>query len=662
MVFLKSMESRISALQPSDPGNASPLANLQQELAQQHDSQVHILNYMASVDNHLLCLQSAASIPAQAPAPHPPPHLARPPRYSGDPKLCLGFLNQCQLHFELLPLHYPTDQAKVAFVVSHLEVFDEPGCLVSTTESLFNHQGTFSVGQYAIRFRTLSSELGWNNEALVGAFRNAPVKLSGRRDFPVYLRPYAVPSFATHICLRGLSTRTHADLPTHRWNVRLVLLRLRENRLYAKLEKCVLEQSSLPFLGYIISDSGLRMDPEKVSAMLNWPRTHGVKAYAFCCRQERERQQRRQRRRFWRHPIIELRASHGAYHTLYSELQENPDKFADYTRMSQESFLDLLGMVEGNIRRRDTQLRRAIPPEERLLVTLRFLATGESLSSLHFQYRLGISTLSGIVADTCRALWDVLCPEFLPLPTAEKWLQISDKFWAVCNFPNCLGAVDGKHIRITKPARSGSEYYNYKKYFSTVLMAIADADCRFVAVDIGAFGRGNDSQTFKNSDMGRRLYGNHFNFPLARPLPQTQTPPLPFVVVGDEAFQMCPNLLKPYSSRDLDHPKKIFNYRLTRGRRTVECAFGILVSRWRILSTAINLKMETVDEVVKACVVLHNFVMAKERPNFDMDEPAANPLPDFTQHPLQSSVEVAQMRDQFADFFLSDVGRVAWQD
>ncbi|XP_073430082.1 NAD-dependent protein deacetylase sirtuin-3, mitochondrial isoform X1 [Dendrobates tinctorius] len=290
----------------------------------------------------------------------------------------------------------------------------------------------------------------------------------------------------------------------------------------------------------------------------------------------------------------------------------------------------------------------------------RFLATGESLSSLHFQYRLGISTLSGIVADTCRALWDVLCPEFLPLPTAEKWLQISEKFWAVCNFPNCLGAVDGKHIRITKPARSGSEYYNYKKYFSTVLMAIADADCRFVAVDIGAFGRGNDSQTFKNSDMGWRLYGNHFNFPLARPLPQT--PPLPFVVVGDEAFQMCPNLLKPYSSRDLDHRKKIFNYRLTRARRTVECAFGILVSRWRILSTAINLKMETVDEVVKACVVLHNFVMAKERPNFDMDEPAANPLPDFTQHPLRSSVEVAQMRDQFADYFLSDVGRVAWQD
>ncbi|XP_073401160.1 uncharacterized protein [Dendrobates tinctorius] len=375
-----------------------------------------------------------------------------------------------------------------------------------------------------------------------------------------------------------------------------------------------------------------------------------------------ERQRRRQRRRLLIHPIIELRESRGAYHTLYRELQVNPEKFTDYTQMSQQSFNDLLGRVQEAIRRQDTQLCRAIPPEEWLLVTLRFLATGQTLSSLHFQYRIGISTLSGIVAETCQALWNVLCPEFMPLPTAEKWLENAEKFWTVCSFPNCLGAVDGKRIRIIKPKRTGSEYYNYKKYFSTVLMAISDADCMFVAVDIGAFGRGNDSQAFKNSDMGRRLYGNQINFPMPRRLPNTEAPPQPFVMVGDEAFQMCKNMLKPYSSRDLDHTKIIFNYRLTRARRTVECAFGILVSRWHILATAINLKLETVDEVVKACVVLHNFVMAREHPNLDLDDVAPNPLPEFTQYPLRSSVEVGQMRDQFAAYFISDVGLVEWQE
>ncbi|XP_069586529.1 uncharacterized protein [Ranitomeya imitator] len=330
--------------------------------------------------------------------------------------------------------------------------------------------------------------------------------------------------------------------------------------------------------------------------------------------------------------------------------------------MSRDSFRYLLRLVEGAITRQDTQLRRSISADERLLVILRFLATGETLRSLHFQFRIGVSTLSGIISDTCRALWDNLRGEFLPVPTSEIWEANAKKFEQVCSFPNCIGAVDGKHIRITKPARSGSLFFNYKKYFSTVLMAIAGADCRFLAVDIGAFGRANDSRTFKESDMGQRLYENNFNFPQPRPLPNTEGPAMPFVVVGDEAFQMCANLLKPYSSRGLDHTKSIFNYRLSRARRTVECAFGILVSKWRILGSAINLKTETVDEVVKACVVLHNYIMAKERLNVELDEPIPNPLPDYQDHPLRTSVEIVQMRDRFASYFVSDVGRVAWQD
>ncbi|XP_069603217.1 uncharacterized protein [Ranitomeya imitator] len=386
-------------------------------------------------------------------------------------------------------------------------------------------------------------------------------------------------------------------------------------------------------------------------------------AYAVACFNEREREKRRwSRRRFWIHPIVEVRESRGAYHCLFGELNDNREKYFEYTRMSQESFRYLLRRVEGSISRQDTQLRRAISAEERLLVTLRFLATGETLRSLHFQFRIGVSTLSGIIAETCRALWDNLREEYLPVPTSAIWEANAQKFNQVCNFPNCIGAVDGKHIRITKPAKSGSLFYNYKKYFSTVLMAIAGADCHFLAVDIGAFGRANDSRTFKESDMGQKLYGNNFNFPQPRPLHHTEGPAMPFVVVGDEAFQMSANLLKPYSSRGLDHTKRVFNYRLSRARRTVECAFGILVSKWRILGSAINLKIETVDEVVKACVVLHNFIMAKERINVELDEPIANPLPDYHDHPLRTSVEIAQMRDRFAAYFVSDVGRVSWQD
>lgn len=68
------------------------------------------------------------------------------------------------------------------------------------------------------------------------------------------------------------------NLKTHRSHVRQVLSRLRENRLYAKLEKCLFERTSLPFLGFVISDRGLLMDPAKLSAVLKWPRPVGLHA------------------------------------------------------------------------------------------------------------------------------------------------------------------------------------------------------------------------------------------------------------------------------------------------------------------------------------------------------------------------------------------------
>ncbi|XP_044157454.1 protein ANTAGONIST OF LIKE HETEROCHROMATIN PROTEIN 1-like [Bufo gargarizans] len=375
----------------------------------------------------------------------------------------------------------------------------------------------------------------------------------------------------------------------------------------------------------------------------------------------RRRDQERRRRRYWVHPITSKRMTRGVFSVLYLELRERPETFFTYMHMTVESFDQLLQRISTRIERQDTRFRRAISPAERLMVTIRFLATGESLSSLHYQYRMGISTISSIVQDTCRALWEVLCEDCIPHPTTQQWLQIADKFLETCQFPNCVGAVDGKHIRIVKPSGSGSEFFNYKKYFSMILMAIADADYRFVAVDIGAYGWTNDSMAFKNSAMGRLLYSKNFGLPPPRPFPGTDGPPVPFVVVGDEAFQMCENLIKPYSSRDLNPAKRVFNYRLTRARQTVECAFGILVAKWRILTKAINLKVETIDDIVKACVVLHNYLLMEEPLRLDPQEVDCT-LTRLQRLSYQSTLGVADMRDSFADYFVSEAGRVSWQD
>lgn len=57
----------------------------------------------------------------------------------------------------------------------------------------------------------------------------------------------------------------------------------------------------------------------------------------------------------------------------------------------------------------------------------------------------------------------------------KDWLEIEKGFYKRTNFPYCIGAIDGKHIRIKKPGHTGSEFFNYKSFFSTVLLAVADS-------------------------------------------------------------------------------------------------------------------------------------------------------------------------------------------
>ena len=72
-------------------------------------------------------------------------------------------------------------------------------------------------------------------------------------------------------------------------------------------------------------------------------------------------------------------------------------------------------------------------------------------------------------------------------------------------FSNCLGALDGKHIAIMYPKGGGSPFYNYKKFFSVVLMAMCDARYTFTMVDISRYGRDNDTAIFSESAFGLPL-------------------------------------------------------------------------------------------------------------------------------------------------------------
>lgn len=242
-------------------------------------------------------------------------------------------------------------------------------------------------------------------------------------------------------------------------------------------------------------------------------------------------------------------------------------------------------------------------------------------------------------------------PIAIPKMTTSKWKEIANDFLTMWNFPNCVGAVDGKHVHMFAPHKSGSVNYNYKGTFSENLMAVVDAKYRFLMVDIGAQGSAHDSTVFRNSQFGKLWYSQSelLCIPEKTPLPGTSAP-MPYVLVGDEAFGLRTNIMTPFPGRNLSIKQRVFNYRLSRARRIVENAFGILAQTWRILLKRIHIQPPYTRRIVLACCTLHNILRMSED---DME----NATPDdeiLLAQPHQESVSNAMdIRNTLSDWFIN---------
>lgn len=142
-------------------------------------------------------------------------------------------------------------------------------------------------------------------------------------------------------------------------------------------------------------------------------------------------------------------------------------------------------------------------------------------------------------------------------------------------------------------------------------MAACDSKYKFTLFDVGAYGSESDGGILPRSAFGKALYEGSLNFPKGKVCLPGSEKETSLYFIGDEAFKMTINMMRPYSGRHLSEQKKIFNYRLSRARRTIENTFGILVSRWKIFRKPICAGPDVVDKFVIAAMCLHNFLKSK---------------------------------------------------
>uniref|UniRef100_A0A3B3IE60 DDE Tnp4 domain-containing protein n=1 Tax=Oryzias latipes TaxID=8090 RepID=A0A3B3IE60_ORYLA len=348
-------------------------------------------------------------------------------------------------------------------------------------------------------------------------------------------------------------------------------------------------------------------------------------------------ERRRKRRRFRVHPIVTRREENGEFNRLVQELKMYHERFGGYFRMSVSEFENLLQQLFGRVF--TVSLFTLLFTSMNAVKTyVNFLSTVDSYRTIASSFRLGVSTVASIVSETCDALWHCLRDEHLPVPTEEMWRSTARRFHERWNFPNCLGAMDGKHIFIQAPANSGSLYFNYKGTFSVVLLALFNADYRLMVVDVGSYGSNSDGGIFFNSVLGKALRDGTLNVPPPSELPGApELGKVNHVIVADEAFPLKQYLLRPYPGRRLPTDKRIFNYRLSRARRISENVFGILSQRFRVFQRTLQVQPSVVDKVVKAACALCNYLWQ------------------------WASVEAQNVRELYKEYFYSPAGEVAWQ-
>ncbi|KAJ8966799.1 hypothetical protein NQ314_003295 [Rhamnusium bicolor] len=291
--------------------------------------------------------------------------------------------------------------------------------------------------------------------------------------------------------------------------------------------------------------------------------------------------------------------------------------------MPPKTFHILLNLIKDKIVKQHV-VRTPISPRTRLEITLRYLVSGDSMTSLSYTFRVGLNTVSQIISTTCTEIWNCLKDFVLVVTTEEKWREIAQGFETKWNFPHCVGAIDGKHIIIEAPPKNGSKYYNYKNSHSIALLAVADSDLWLEKKDL----------TLPDSSP---LVYSQFIFP--------------YVFVGDEAFALSNYMMRPY-------PRSI-----------IESAFGILSGRWRIFRRPINASVSTTIKITQATICLHNFIMRHEL-NMAISErrySLADCLEDSgalidigRTGSTTFSRNASNIRDDFAEHF-EGIGAVHWQ-
>lgn len=293
---------------------------------------------------------------------------------------------------------------------------------------------------------------------------------------------------------------------------------------------------------------------------------------------------------------------------------ERDAEFIREFRVSYPTFLHLVQELRPYIEKQNTNWRPSIDVEQRVAVALHRIAHGSTYDQIASHLGVGSTTAQEICEETfaaiCRHMWH----KVIRWPDARELHDIMSHFEEHNGFPMCAGAIDGCHIPITAPRseQSPQDYHNRKGFFSIHLQGTCDCNGQFIDVAVGAPGRCNDPGVYTDTKLGKVLRGQHPTTSTSDYFPEFMGKVVSGVrirpyIIGDNIYTLEEHCQRGFKGAPQTLQHAYYCERLSSTRQVIECAFGRLKGRFRILQFPTQFwGVLTVTNMVIACCVVHN--------------------------------------------------------
>ncbi len=234
---------------------------------------------------------------------------------------------------------------------------------------------------------------------------------------------------------------------------------------------------------------------------------------------------------------------------------EDLASFQNFVKCEPAMFQEMVERLTPLICKLDNNNLKALDPGLKVAIALHYMATGDSSKSLQYGFRVAYNTICLLIAEVTSAIVEAYHEEVTITPTTpDDWIVIANTNSRDWQYHHCLRAIDGKHVAIRKPMNAGSYYYNYKNFHSIVLMALVDGDCKFTWVEVGANGTSLDAQILEDCGLKAAIDQRVIGFPPPDHLPDDDKD-RPYFFVGDDAYPMHTNMMKPYGRLGMEVPE-----------------------------------------------------------------------------------------------------------